>query len=292
MHFLEAVIRGLGSGSIYALLALGFVIIYKSSRVISFAQPSFMMAGALLVSTWAPSLGFWLALGLAVLATAAIAFVVERLAVRPMIGRPVFTIAIITLGVDIVVRTVTSAYILEERTVHDSWGLKTTKIFGLVVQQRHLAILAATAVMVTLLFLFFRYTRLGLAMRAASEDQEAAMAQGVSVGAVFGTSWALAGALAAIGGTFAAIGSSFNTTFWLIALTSLPVIILGGLDSLPGAVIGGLVIGVLQELSANYQTNLNWLGNNVSELTPYVIMLLVLLVRPYGLFGTREVERV
>jgi len=292
MHTLESVVRGLGTGSIYALLALGFVIIYKSSRVISFAQPSFMMAGALMVSYWDTAVGFWPALGLAVVATALIALVLERLAVRPMIGRPVFTIAIITLGIDIVVRTVTSSYILDERTVDDSWGLKTTKLVGLVVQQRHLAILAATTVLVTLLFLFFRFTRLGLAMRAASEDQEAAMAQGVSVGAVFGSSWALAGALAAVGGTFAAIGGSFNTTFWLVALTSLPVIILGGLDSLPGAVIGGLTIGVLQELSANYQSHLDFLGSNVSELTPYVVMLIVLLVRPYGLFGTHEVERV
>jgi branched-chain amino acid transport system permease protein len=291
-HFLESLVRGLGTGSVYALLALGFVIIYKSTRVISFAQPSFMMAGALMVSAWHTALGFAGALAVAIVAAAAMGAVVERVTIRPMIGRPVFTIAIITLGVDVVVRTVVTAFILDERTVGDPWQLKTVTVAGLLLQQRHLVILAATGIVVTLLFLFFRYTRLGLAMRAVSLDQEAAMAQGVSVGAVFGVSWALAGALAAISGTFAAIGSTFSTTFWLLALTALPVIILGGLDSLPGAVIGGLAIGVLQELAANYQQDLQWLGPNVSELTPYVVMLLVLLFKPYGLFGTREVERV
>ena len=111
--------------------------------------------------------------------------------------------------------------------------------------------------------------------------------------AVFSLSWAIAGALAAVGGTFAAIGGSVESTLWIIALVALPVIILGGLDSLPGAVVGGLLVGVVQEIVAFYQHSLpEWLGGNVSILTPYVLMLIVLLVRPYGLFGTREVERV
>jgi branched-chain amino acid transport system permease protein len=160
------------------------------------------------------------------------------------------------------------------------------------IQQRHIAMFVAAAIVVALLFAFFQYTRMGLAMRAASFDQETALAQGVSVGAVFALSWAMAGALAAIGGTFAAAGTDVDGAFWVVALTALPVIILGGLDSLPGAVIGGLAVGVLQELAAQYQNHAPWLGGNVSIITPYVVMLIVLLVRPYGLFGTREVERV
>jgi branched-chain amino acid transport system permease protein len=211
-----------------------------------------------------------------------------------MIGRPAFTVAIITLGVDVVIRVVANAFIgIELRQIGDPWGLKSTLLFGIEVQQRHLAMIAAAAVLVTVLFAFFRFTRMGLAMRAAAYDQEAALAQGVSVGAVFAVSWAIAGALAAVGGTFAAIGGSVESSLWLIALVALPVIILGGLDSVPGAVIGGLVIGVLQEVSARFQQDFpEWLGGNVSVITPYVVMLLVLLVRPYGLLGTREVERV
>jgi len=291
--FGESVIRGLGSGSVYALLALGFVIIYKATRVVSFAQPAFMMAGAVLVTYLVGPLGFWLALPVAAIVTGAAALGVERLAIRPMVGKPVFAVAIITLGLDVAIRVVVNAFIgLDVRHVGDPWGLSANRILGLQVQQRHLAMLVTAAVLVVALFAFFRYTRTGLAMRAASEDQEAALAQGISVGAVFALSWALAGALAAIAGTFTAVGASVNEQLWLTALTALPVIILGGLDSLPGAVVGGLAIGVVQELVATYQLHTPWLGGNFSVVSPYVVMLLVLLVRPFGLFGTREVERV
>jgi branched-chain amino acid transport system permease protein len=291
--FVEGVLRGLGVGSVYALLALGFVIIYKATRVISFAQPALMLAGVVLVSHLAGVTGFWLAVPVAAALTAVLALGIERVAVRPMIGRPAFVVAIITLGIDVVVRVIVNGFIgLDVRNVGDPWGLKTVGFGPVRMEQRHLAAVIATAVLVAGLFVFFRFARMGLAMRAAADDQEAALAQGVSVGAVFALSWAIAGALAAIGGTFAAAGVGFDGTLWLTALIALPVIILGGLDSLPGAVVGGLVVGVVQELVGTYQNDLPWLGGNVSVITPYVLMLLVLLVRPYGLFGTREVERV
>lgn len=289
----EAILRGLGTGSVYALLALGFVIIYKATRVISFAQPAFMLAGVTLVTYLVLEVGFWVAVPVAAVLTGLLALGVERLAVRPMIGRPAFVVAIITLGVDVAVRVVVNAFIgLDVRNVLDPWGLRTLSVGGVEMQQRHVAAFLTTAVLVAALFAFFRFSRIGLAMRAAAYDQEAALAQGVSVGAVFALSWALAGGLAAVAGTFAAAGSSVDASMWLVALTALPVIILGGLDSLPGAVVGGLAVGVLQELTATYQSHASWLGGNVSVITPYVLMLLVLLVRPYGLFGTREVERV
>jgi branched-chain amino acid transport system permease protein len=292
-EFIEGVLRGLGIGSVYALLALGFVIIYKATRVISFAQPALMLAGVVMVSHLVGITGFWLALPIAAVLTAVLALGIERVAVRPMIGRPAFVVAIITLGVDVVIRVVVNAFIgLDVRNINDPWGLDKISLGPVEMEQRHLAALVTTAVLVAGLFAFFRYTRMGLAMRAAADDQEAALAQGISVGSVFAMSWALAGALAAVGGTFAATGGSFDGTLWLVALVALPVIILGGLDSLPGAVVGGLAVGVAQELVATYQNNAPWLGGNVSVITPYVLMLLVLLVRPYGLFGTREVERV
>jgi len=290
---LESILRGLGVGSVYALLALGFVIIYKSMRVISFAQPAFMLTGAVLVTYLSPPLGFYVAVPLAALLTGALALGTERVAIRPMVGRPVFTVAIITLGIDIAVRVVVNGWIgLNVRQTGDPWGLKTWKIAGLLVERRHAAMLVAATVLVAGLFAFFRYTRMGLAMRATSYDQEAALAQGVSVGAVFGLSWFLAGALASVAGTFVAVGPGVTESLWIVALTALPVIILGGLDSLPGAVIGGLVVGIVQEVTATYQGHLDFLGGNVSVITPYIVMLVVLLVKPYGLFGTREVERV
>lgn len=293
-EFLTAGGVGLGNGAVYALLALGFVIIYKSMQVISFAQPAFMMAGAILVSYLTPRFGFWVGALLGVIAIAAVALIVERVAIRPMVGKAVFVIAIITIGVDIVVRVVAGSFVgVDPRSIGDPWGLEAITIGGVRFQERHIAAILAAAIIVTLLFAFFRYTRIGLAMRAAALDQEAAMAQGVSIGTVFAVSWGLAGALAAVAGVFAASGNVIDRSLWMLALVALPVIILGGLDSLGGAVLGGLIIGLVEAVVRTYHSTwFPFLGTNTGSIAPYVLMLLVLLVRPHGLFGTKEVERV
>ncbi|MEV5407726.1 branched-chain amino acid ABC transporter permease [Thermopolyspora sp. NPDC052614] len=293
-QLLESLIRGLGNGSVYALLALGFVIIYKATSVVSFAQPAFMIGGAVAVSYLSEAVGFFPALAASALLIALVALGVERVAIRPMVGRPVFVVAIITLGIDVVIRVVVNAFIGEDvRQMGDPWGFSLVTIGPLAVQQRWIAMLVAAALLVALLFAFFRYTRYGLAMRAAAYDQETALGMGVSVGAVFAMSWAIAGGLAAIAGTFVGTGQGVDQLTWIIALKALPAIIVGGLDSLGGAVVGGLVIGVVESLVQSYQGDLApWLGQNFAVVSPYVVMLVVLLVRPYGFFGTREVERV
>lgn len=299
---LEAVLRGLGTGSVYALLALAFVIIYKATRVISFAQPAMMLTGAVVTSYLTPAIGFvlftglsfFISVALAALITALLALVVERLAIRPMVGKEVFAVAIITIGIDIAIRVVVNGFIgLGARPIGFPWGLDRVELFGLQVQIRHLVMMATVAVVVVLLYLFFQKTRYGLAMRAAAFDQEAAMTQGVSVGAVFAMSWAMAGALAAVAGSLLATGAGVDRQLWLVALAALPAIILGGLDSLEGAVIGGLAVGVVEALVGTYQREYApWLGDNVALVSPYVLMLLVLLAKPYGIFGTPEVRRV
>jgi len=293
-ELLQSLVRGLGTGSVYALLALGFVIIYKSTRVISFAQPALMLTGAVLVSYLAVELNFYLAVAVAAVLVALLGLVIERLALRPMVGKPVFVVAIITLGVDIVIRVVINGFIGREvRQIGDPWRLDTFSVGGVPVQERYVAMVLTTAVIVTALFLFFRYTRIGLAMRATAFDQEVALAQGISVGAVFALSWAIAGALAAVAGTFVGTGAGVDQQTWIVALVALPAIILGGLDSLPGAVIGGLAVGVVESLVGSYQRDIApWLGDNFAVVSAYVLMLLVLLVKPYGLFGTPEVRRV
>lgn len=293
-ELLQTIVRGLGQGSVYALLAMGFVIIYKSMRVISFAQPAFMLTGAMLVSYLAIEMNFFLAVVVATVLVALLGVGVERAALRPMIGKPVFVISIITLGVDVVIRVVVNGYIgINVRPIGDPWGLKTTSLFGIAVEQRFLVMFGTTMVLVAVLFAFFRYSRMGLAMRAAALDQEVALAQGVSVGTVFALSWAIAAAMAAIAGVFVSSGAGVDQTLWIVALKALPVIILGGLDSLGGALVAGLAIGVVESLANSYGTDLSpMLDSDFALVTPYLVMLLVLLVRPYGLFGTREVERV
>jgi branched-chain amino acid transport system permease protein len=292
-EFVQSLLRGLGSGSIYALLALGFVIIYKSTRVISFAQPAFMLAGAVLVSYLAAEVGFFVAVPVAAVLIAVLALGVERTVLRPMIGKPVFVVAIITIGVDVVVRVLTNAFIgLEVRQVGDPWGLSTVSLLGIEVQQRYLVMFLTTVVVVAVLFAFFRFSRIGLAMRAVAYDQEVALAQGISVGSVFALSWAIAGGLAALAGVFVATGAGVDQQLWIVALKALPAIILGGLDSLGGAVAGGLAVGVVESLVGTYQGDVApWLGPNFALVAPYVLMLVVLLVKPYGLFGSKEVER-
>ena len=293
-ELVQCLVRGLGDGSVYALLAFGFVIIFKSMGVISFAQPALMLSGAVLVSYLVTTLNFYLAIMLAAAAVALLAVGVERTVLRPMIGKPVFVISIITLGVDIVIRVVVNAYIgLDVRQVGAPWGLSTTRLLGVEVQQRHLIMFVTTMVLVAILFAFFRYSRMGLAMRAVAFDQEVALAQGISVGFVFALSWAIAGALATVAGVFVSTGAGVDQQLWIIALKALPVIILGGLDSLGGAVIAGLAIGVVESLVATYGADIApWMGGEFSLVTPYLVMMVVLLVRPYGLFGTREVIRI
>lgn len=302
IELLESLVRGLGVGSAYALIAIGFVIIYKSTGVISFAQPALMLAGAVAVSYLVPALvtvlprtqAFVLALLLGAVGVAVLALAIERLAIRPMVGRPVFVVAIITIGLDIAIRVVANGFIgLGARPIGDPWGLGRFSLGDLQVQWRHLVMMVTAVLVLAVLFWFFRYTRHGLAMRAAAFDQEAALTQGVSVGAVFALSWAMAGGLAAVGGALLATGGGVDQQLWILALAALPAIILGGLDSLGGAVVGGLTVGVVQSLVGSYQRDVApWLGDNFAVVSPYAVMLLVLLVKPYGLFGTPEVRRV
>ena len=296
IRFLQSTVQGLGLGTVYVLLGLGFVIIFKSMGVISFAQPGLMVLGAWWVIYFGKivGLGFPIAVLIAVLLTALIGMAIERIAIRPMIGEPVFAIAILTIGLDIVLRIVVNDLVgTQVRSIGDPWGLKTFEIGGVVIQQRYIARLVIGAAVVGLLLTFFRYTRIGLAMRATAFDQEVAMAQGVPVATVFALSWAIAGGMAALAGTFIGLGAGIDQQSAFVALKALPAIILGGLDSIHGAVIGGLLVGLIEGYSLTYQGQYAaFLGDNFSQVVPYLLMLMILLVRPFGLFGTPEVERV
>ena len=295
-RLIQALVVGIGNGAIYALLALAFVTIYKSTRILNFALPALMVAGGVTVSYLAvdADLPYIAAVGVAVVTTAVLAVALERLFVRPVRGAPVFIVAIITLGIDIVVRVVANRVIgATARQLGDPWGIDAVTVAGAPVQERYLWFAGIAVVIVGLLIAFFALTPAGLAMRAVSFDHEAAQAQGISLSIVFALSWAIAGALAAVAGALVGTASGITQTTWVTAFKALPAIILGGLESLGGAIIGGLVVGVVEALVGTYQPDYApWLGNNFAVVSPYVIMLMVLLVRPYGLFGTPEIERV
>lgn len=294
--FLQLLFAGLALGSRYALVALGFVVIFKATGVINFAQGALVTLGAYLAfnfgQTW--DLPFVLALVMAVAVGALTGIVVQRLLLRRMVGRPVFAVIMITIGLLFLLdQIVTSIWGYEALDLGDPWGIDTTSVGGVVLAVKDLWAIVLAAGVLFGFFVFFKYSRMGVAMRACALDQEAALARGISVRRVFAWSWGIAGGVAALAGVSLGSGPGAVTpSLGLIALAAFPAMILGGLDSPKGAVIGGLLIGVTQTLTAGYQPqHAAFLGHNFHVVMPYVLMIAILLIRPYGLFGTREVQR-
>ena len=303
--FLQATFEGLSLGAVFSLVAIGFVLIYKATDVLSFAQPALVVVGAGLISALAVDRGvpFWIAFIVGILLTGIIGLVMERTFLRPMVGEPVFSVAILTIGIDILLRTVLNNWIgLNPRYLGDpfqSFGnFGSVNVGGVTLKYLEIAALFTGVVLIILLSVFFKRSKYGVAMMATSYDQEAALAQGINVGRIFGLVWLISGVLAGFAGFF--ITGGFNTltqASFLSALRVLPAVAIGGLDSIPGAVIGSLIIGLTQGYVAYYQLMLEGvigfsLGSGFSLIAPYLIMFFILIFRPDGLFGTKEVERV
>lgn len=296
-NFLQLVVGGVSLGFQYALVALGFVIIYKATQVINFAQGGFVMLGGYLTYQFATVWGLPFAAGvaLAMLVTAVLGLVVERLALRRMVGKPLFALIMITVGLLFVIQVVcATVWTSEPINLGDPWGIDTVRVGDVVIEMVDVWAIGMAGVVLLAFFLFFRYSRLGLAMRATALDQEAALAQGISAKRVFATAWAISGGVAALAGVFISSGSgALAPQVQFVALLAFPAIILGGLDSPGGAVLGGVIIGLTQTLTAGYQGEYAaFLGDNFQTVMPYVVMVLILLVRPNGLFGTPEVKRI
>ncbi|MEY4170258.1 MAG: hypothetical protein RLZ94_1331 [Actinomycetota bacterium] len=294
---ISSLVRGLGLGGLYALLGVSFVIVYRATGVINFATPALMILGAFFTGSFGNAIGlpFWLSVLLGMAVMAVIGMIIERVALRPMVGRPAFSAATVTVGIFIILLIVAGRLIGSELlTVNDPFGLNTLDVFGARLFTIDVARLVIALVAIGIVGLFLARSRTGLAMRATAFDQETSLAQGINVGRMFGLSWGIAAAMAALAGALLTAGSSgVETTVALVALKALPVIILGGLDSIKGSVIAGLIIGVAESLTRTYQpVYAPWLGANFDVIVPYLIMIIVLMVRPYGLFGTKEVVRV
>jgi branched-chain amino acid transport system permease protein len=286
--FLQLLVNGVVVGMVYALAALGFVLIYKASRVINFAQGYFLALGAFgaLAIAQLTHLPFLLAVIASLAASVLLGLLVERVLLRPMIGEPVIGVIMVTIGLAAVLR---GAIVLV-------WGAGN---FGfpqllpeapltlgpLIVSPVHLGALAVSLAMLAVFAFFFRNTTLGVAMRAVADDQQAAQSLGVSVRHVF------AAGVAAMAGVVVGSLNGLNAdALSFIGLKVFPAVILGGLDSVPGAVVGGVTVGILENMAGGYLDPL--VGGGTKEVAPFVVLVLVLMLRPYGLFGTVEIERV
>jgi branched-chain amino acid transport system permease protein len=287
--FLQLTISGLANGAILALAALGFVLIYKASGVINFAQGHFLLVGAYVV--WAltvdAGLHWAVAVAGAILVAIALGLVVERLILRPLVGEPTISVIMVTIGLAQVLGAV----------VQIIWGTfpqvfpafipdDSVTIAGAVVGENRLWALGLAAVALAAFGVFFQRSRHGIAMRAVADDQQAALTMGISVRRTFALAWALAGVSAVVGGMLVAnlIGVSGDVANF--GLLVFPVVILGGLDSVPGAVVGGCIIGLLEAYTGGY------VGQGLDSVIPYIALVAILLVRPYGLFGQVRIERV
>jgi branched-chain amino acid transport system permease protein len=294
-QFLSLLLNGISLGAIYALIALGFVVIFKSSEVVSFMHGSLLLLGAYLVVRLQEPLGFWLAALLGIALTGLAGLLLDRLLFSRMRGAPVISLAILTIGVDILLATeITREIGSDILNIGHPWGGGVVNLGPVgITTNRALAILVA-AVLIAAFFSAFKYSNWGVAMRAAAEDGEAAALMGIRLGRVSAVAWVVGGVLAAVAGIFL-VGSptpGVTPAVGAVALRAFPAAILGGLDSTGGALVGGLLIGVAESLATGYQDQLAFLGRGFGAVVPYVVMILVLLVRPSGLFGTRELTRV
>ena len=295
--FLQFLVAGVAVGTLYALVALGFVIIYKATGIINFAQGALALVGAYLTynatHTW--GLPFYAAVVFAVVACGLLGLLIERTILSRMVGQPVFAVIMITIGLSIVIeQVIIMVWGGGTLPLADPWGLSTIRFGEVTVAESDLARIVAAAVLLAGFFTFFRFSVLGVAMRATASDQEAALAQGISVRRIVGITWAVAAAIATTAGVLLASGGrGVEPSLGIIALVAFPAVILGGLDSPGGAVIGGIIIGVVEVMTSGYSDRLpEFLGANFQRVTPYVVLVLILLIRPYGLFGTKEVQRV
>jgi branched-chain amino acid transport system permease protein len=296
-QFFELFVSGLMLGCIYGLIAMGFVIVFKATNVVNFAHASIVMLGAFLVAKWHGSLSFAGAIAVSAVLCAAAGAWLDFVFIRPMRrrGGGIDALAIITIALNILLGTQLVRAVGNDLLPSGApWGAETTSLLGADIPQARIAAAIVALVLMGVFYLAFTRSNWGVAMRSAASDPEAAALMGIRLGRVAAGAWAVAGALAAIAGAFFVSfpASGVSNATGLLALSAIPVAVLGGLDSTAGALVGGLLIGVAQQLAAGYQDNLAFLGRGLSNVVPYVVLLVVLLWRPSGLFGTREVTRV
>ncbi|MES2974157.1 MAG: branched-chain amino acid ABC transporter permease [Pseudomonadota bacterium] len=298
MQFLQLVISGISQGCIYGLIALGFVLIYKATETVSFVQGELMMLGAFCGLACMTMLGFpyWLSILSAVLAMAVFGIVLERVVIRPILGQPAFSIVMLTIGIGYVARGLitmipgigTETHTLPVPYKDMIWNIggNAQGQGGLVLNVEQMVVIGATAVLCALLFALFRYSKIGIAMQASSQNQLAAYYMGIPVKRLNGIVWGLAAAVAAVAGLLLAPITFVHANMGFIGLKAFPAAVVGGFGSLPGAIVGGLVIGIVESLSGFY------LPQGFKDTAAYIVVLIMLMVKPNGLFGEKLRKKV
>ncbi|GAA4002797.1 branched-chain amino acid ABC transporter permease [Comamonas faecalis] len=290
MQFIQLVISGIAQGCIYGLIALGFVLIYKATETVSFAQGELMMLGAFSgLVLMGLGFSFWLAALASLVAMTLFGVLLERLVIRPILGQPQFSIVMLTIGIGYVLRglvTMIPGLGTETHALPVPYKDVTYQLGALVLSAEQLMVIASTVLLCTLLYLMFRYTRLGVAMQAASQNQLAAYYMGIPVQRLNGLVWGLAAAVATLAGLLLAPITFVHANMGFIGLKAFPAAVVGGFGSLPGAIVGGVTIGVIESLSGFY------LPEGFKDTAAYIVVLVMLMLKPNGLFGEKLRKKV
>ncbi|HEY7084770.1 MAG TPA: branched-chain amino acid ABC transporter permease [Hyphomicrobiaceae bacterium] len=285
-------VSGLSIGLMYSLIALGFVLIYKATDAINFAQGEFvMLAGFMATTALAANMPIWAAIGVAILGMILLSFVLERTVLRPLLGRPVVAVIMATIGLAAILRGLPPITIgAQTKALPLPIGDDPITLWTAVIPPVQVVGVIVSVAFLAVFTWFFLKSRMGIAMRAVADNQQVAMAMGINVERYFAIAWAMAGVVSALGGIIWGSMLGVDTQLSLIGLKVFPVVILGGLDSIVGAVVGGLIVGVVESIAAGYLDP--YVGGGTKDFAPYVLMILTLMFKPYGLFGTHRIERV
>jgi len=290
---IDLVLNGASIGLMYSLIALGFVLVYKATDAINFAQGEFIMISGLIAASILGLNGAWLlaAVVITIAIMVGLGFGLERVVLRPLLGRPVVAVIMATIGLAAMMRGLTPiVFGGETRAINLPIGSDPIEIGPATVPPIRL-VGAAVAILFFLAFTwFFKKSRMGVAMRAVADNQQVAQAMGINVERYFALAWAMTGIVSAVGGIIWGNMLGVDVQIAIVGLKVFPVVILGGLDSIGGALLGGIIIGVVESLAGGYLDP--YVGGGTKDFAPYVLMILVLMVRPYGMFGRRQIERV
>jgi branched-chain amino acid transport system permease protein len=288
---LQLLLAGVAQGCVYALVALGFVLIYKATETVNFAQGDLMMLGGFFALTASVIMGwpYWATILFAVAAMAAVGMLIERLVLRPVLGQPAFTVVMLTIGVGYVLRgvvTMIPGWGTDTYTFPTPFADGTFKVGEVIFAVQQVAVIGMTAALVTVLYLFFRFSKLGIAMQATSQNQLAAAYMGIPVRRVNMMIWGLSAGVAAFAGILLAPVTFVHSNMGFIGLKAFPAAVVGGFGSVPGAIVGGLIIGVVEAFAGRY------MPEGFKDVAAYVVVLAVLMIKPSGIFGETARKKV
>ncbi|WP_298375997.1 branched-chain amino acid ABC transporter permease [Azospirillum sp.] len=290
----QLLVNGLIVGALYGVVAMSFVLIYKASRIVNFAQGEFLLIGAWtcwwLLTSW--QLPFWIGFPITLVFMLIFGVVLQVVVLRPMIGEPIISVIMVTIGLSIVFQAAMKwMFGVFAKPFPQIFASPTLDVFGLQVQTVYVVSLGISILIMAGFGWFFKYSRLGLAMRATAFDQQVAQSLGISVRQMFAMSWAISAMVSAVAGVTVGVVNGVSSALSFFGIKVFPAVILGGLDSVIGAVIGGLIVGVLENVAHYLDSQwLNW--GNMYEIAPFYVLIAILMVKPYGLFGTKDIERV